>query len=207
VIAVGVGASRGCPAAELAALVDAGLADAGVAADEVAVLASAELKADEPAVLALAADRGWPLRTFAAADLAAVAVPTPSAAVARHTGTPSVAEASALLAAAPARLLVLKLRSAHATCAVAVRRASRPPAAPARAAVVYAATTDCKGCGACLKTCPERALRPAPAGFVAAGGPPLLTLVERCTGCGECLEICPADAFVALTAKEAPWPA
>ncbi|MDX6684444.1 MAG: cobalt-precorrin hydrolase / cobalt-factor methyltransferase / precorrin-3B [Baekduia sp.] len=199
-IAVGVGASRGCPAAELAALVDAALTGAGLASGEVAVLASADLKADEPAVLALAAQRGWPLRTFAAAELAAVAVPTPSATVARHTGTPSVAEAAALLAAAPAELLVLKRRSAHATCAVAARRAGDT-------GLVYAATTDCKGCGACLKTCPERALRPAPPGFVAAGGPPLLTLVDRCTGCGECLEICPADAFVALTPEEAPWPA
>jgi ferredoxin len=60
---------------------------------------------------------------------------------------------------------------------------------------VYVATNACKGCGACLPTCPERALRPAD---TSAGGPPLLTLVERCTGCGECMEICPADAFVEL---------
>jgi ferredoxin len=71
-------------------------------------------------------------------------------------------------------------------------------------ALVYAATADCKGCGACLRTCPERALRPSPPSF---DGPPLLTLVDKCTGCGECLEICPADAFVALRPEEAPWPA
>ena len=118
-IAVGVGASRGCPAAELAALVDAGLRAADLAAEQVHVLASADVKADEPAVLALAAARGWRLQTFPAQHLAAVAVPTPSATVARHVGTPSVAEASALLAAAPAELLVAKQRSAHATCAIA----------------------------------------------------------------------------------------
>ena len=56
----------------------------------------------------------------------------------------------------------------------------------------FIATTQCRGCGACLRTCPERALRPADP---RDGGPPLLTLVDRCTGCGECLEICPADAF------------
>src|SRR4051794_4594622 len=71
-------------------------------------------------------------------------------------------------------------------------------------AMIYAATLDCKGCGACLKTCPERALRPAPGWFE---GPPLLTLIDKCTGCGECLEICPADAFVALAPEEALWPA
>jgi cobalt-precorrin 5A hydrolase len=125
VIAVGVGASRGCPPAELAALVDAGLRAAGVASADVRVLASADIKADEPAVLALAHARGWPLQTFAATTLAAVDVPTPSATVARHVGTPSVAEASALLAAAPAQLLVSKQRSAHATCAIARTEASR----------------------------------------------------------------------------------
>jgi cobalamin biosynthesis protein CbiG len=121
VIAVGVGASRGCPADELAGLVDASLRAAGIGSAAVLALASADVKADEPAVLALAAERGWPLRTFGAAALARVAVPTPSATVARHVGTPSVAEASALLAAAPAELLVAKQRSRHATCAIAAR--------------------------------------------------------------------------------------
>ena len=62
---------------------------------------------------------------------------------------------------------------------------------------VFSATHDCRGCGACLATCPERALRPAPPAWD----------VERCTGCGECMEICPADAFVEVAAGEAPWPA
>ena len=49
--------------------------------------------------------------------LAAVPVPTPSPIVARHVGTPSVAEAAALLSGT--RLLVAQARSEHATCAVA----------------------------------------------------------------------------------------
>jgi cobalt-precorrin 5A hydrolase/cobalt-precorrin 5A hydrolase/precorrin-3B C17-methyltransferase len=192
VIAVGVGASRGCPADELAALVDGALRAARVGPRRRVALASADLKADEPAVVALATRRGWPLRTFPSSALATVDVPTPSATVARHVGTPSVAEAAALLATAPGRLLVTKRRSKHATCAVAATES------------VYVATAECKGCGACLRTCPERALRPAPPSF---DGPPLLTLVDRCTGCGECLEICPADAFAACPPEEAPWPA
>jgi NAD-dependent dihydropyrimidine dehydrogenase PreA subunit len=57
---------------------------------------------------------------------------------------------------------------------------------------LFLATDACAGCGACLRTCPERALRPA-----APGSPsPLLTLADRCTGCGECAEICPVDALV-----------
>lgn len=69
---------------------------------------------------------------------------------------------------------------------------------------VFLATTACKGCGACLATCPERAIRPAGGGWLAAGGPPLITLADRCTGCGECAEICPADAFTIVPSLERP---
>ena len=59
---------------------------------------------------------GVPLHTHTAEALAAVDVPPPSAVVARHVGTPSVAEAAALLSGT--RLLVPKTRSEQATCAV-----------------------------------------------------------------------------------------
>jgi ferredoxin len=48
-------------------------------------------------------------------------------------------------------------------------------------------TADCRGCGACLRTCPEHAIRPH--------GEPLVVLDELCTQCGECVEVCPADAI------------
>jgi electron transport complex protein RnfB len=46
-------------------------------------------------------------------------------------------------------------------------------------------TAECQGCGACLLTCPEHAIRPSPR---------LVVLDELCTRCGECIEVCPADA-------------
>jgi len=49
----------------------------------------------------------------------------------------------------------------------------------------------CQGCGACLLTCPEHAIRPR-AGATAA----TLTVTDSCTGCGECAEVCPVDAIV-----------
>ena len=49
-----------------------------------------------------------------------------------------------------------------------------------------AADLRCTGCGACLATCPERAL-------VAAPRRPLV-VVERCTDCLACVEVCPSDA-------------
>ena len=45
----------------------------------------------------------------------------------------------------------------------------------------------CQGCGACLLTCPEHAIRPA--------GGTLVVLDHLCSGCGECIEICPVDAI------------
>lgn len=120
-IAVGAGCSAGCPPEELLALVTGALADAGVRPGDVAALASIDLKAEERALLAAAELHDWPLAWFTAAQLRDVPVATPSSVVASHVGTPSVAEAAALLAAAPARLVVTKRRSAHATCAVARR--------------------------------------------------------------------------------------
>jgi len=49
-------------------------------------------------------------------------------------------------------------------------------------------TAACRGCGACLLTCPEHAIRPGVSG-------PLVALGDLCTGCGECVEVCPADAI------------
>jgi electron transport complex protein RnfB len=60
----------------------------------------------------------------------------------------------------------------------------------------------CVGCGACLRTCPEHAVRPGPPqfpgdspGFPGAGGRVPAIIVDRCTGCSECMEVCPVDAI------------
>jgi cobalamin biosynthesis protein CbiG len=121
VIVVGVGCSLGCSTEELLALIDASLdeLDELGAGEPVAMLATVDRRAHEPGVVAAARTRGWPLTTFAAHQLAAVDVPTPSDVVAAHVGTPSVAEAAAVLAAGPGTLVLSKRRSAHATCAIA----------------------------------------------------------------------------------------
>ncbi len=115
---VGVGASRGAAADEIGELIDATLAELGLSARSVRYLATAEVKADEPGVLAAAAGRGWRVVTFPASRLAAVPVPNPSEVVRRAVGTPSVAEAAALMEAG-STLLAAKRASAHATVAVA----------------------------------------------------------------------------------------
>jgi cobalt-precorrin 5A hydrolase/precorrin-3B C17-methyltransferase len=115
---VGVGASRSAPAAEIGQLIDEVLVDLGVSPRSVRYIATADVKADEPGLQAAAAMRGWRVVTFAAERLAAVAVPNPSEVVRRAVGTPSVAEAAALIHPG-ATLLAAKRASAHATVAVA----------------------------------------------------------------------------------------
>lgn len=98
---VGLGCDRGVLLETLREAVQAALADAGAHAGQVVAAASITLKQDEAALLALAAENGWPLHFYEAHELAAVEVPHPSETVRRYTGTPSVSEAAALLAAGP----------------------------------------------------------------------------------------------------------
>jgi precorrin-3B C17-methyltransferase/precorrin-6Y C5,15-methyltransferase (decarboxylating) CbiT subunit len=130
-VAIGLGCSSATTPAEVTALheaLDVEVADhaavlGGRAPDR--VVATIDARADHPAIVAAAGSR--PLLAFPPLLLAAVEVPHPSAAVAAAVGTPSVAEAAALLAAGPgARLLVGKRTSAGATGAVAVGPGRRP---------------------------------------------------------------------------------
>ncbi len=116
-VVVGVGASKGVPAEEVLALVEAALREAGLPVTSVAELATVQAKAGEPGVVAAARRLGVPLVTYGAGELARVGVPHPSDSARTAVGTPSVAEAAALLRGGA--LLVPKRRSARATCAVA----------------------------------------------------------------------------------------
>ena len=98
-VALGFGCDRGTPLDTLQQAVDAALNLARAGSADVAHMASIDLKIDEPGLRALAERHDWPMHFYSAAELAAVAVPHPSETVRKHTGTPSVAEAAALLAA------------------------------------------------------------------------------------------------------------
>jgi cobalt-precorrin 5A hydrolase/precorrin-3B C17-methyltransferase len=127
ILALGVGCERGADTAELQALVDATLADAGLAPDALAAIGSLDVKSDEEAVLACAQRLGLPARFFTAAELEAQAprLANPSEAVFREVGCHGVAEGAALALAGPeAELIVPKTKSKRATCAVA--RSPRP---------------------------------------------------------------------------------
>lgn len=98
---VGLGCDRGVALQTVREAVQAALAQAGAQPQQVVAAASIVLKKDEAALLALAEELGWPLHFYEAAALAQVDVPHPSETVRRYTGTPSVSEAAALLAAGP----------------------------------------------------------------------------------------------------------
>lgn len=120
VVALGLGCSSSATAVEVDAVAADALAAAGVGAPD--IVATIDRRRTHPAM----ADR-QPL-AFGPLLLASVDVPNPSTAVEAAVGTPSVAEAAALLAAGPgARLVVSKQRGATATAAVAVGRASAVP--------------------------------------------------------------------------------
>ena len=103
------------------------LAERGLAWEAVAGLASIDLKQDEAAFQTLAAQFHWPLRFFRADQLSQLSVPNPSTVVAQAVGTPSVAEAAALLAAESQTLVVPKqvFKGDEGACTIAVARAAQ----------------------------------------------------------------------------------
>jgi ferredoxin len=55
-------------------------------------------------------------------------------------------------------------------------------------------TDACTACGACLATCPERALRRAPR--------KPLVIDDLCTACWDCVGICPTGAILEVPILE-----
>ena len=119
-IAIGIGCRKGCEASEIVELVRR--ASAGFGARSGMRLFTMAEKQGEAGLIEAAVLLGLPLVFLPRAALAAVemAVQTRSERVVALFGTPSVAEAAALAGAgAGARLLVPRLASACATCAIA----------------------------------------------------------------------------------------
>jgi cobalt-precorrin 5A hydrolase len=110
VIVVGVGSRRGVSVGELRAAVDAVLGEAGLGPGDVTSLATIDRRAGDLGVRELVLDLGWRLAGWSAVELARQGVPHPSPGVGAAVGTPSVAEAAALLAAGPGSELIVPKR-------------------------------------------------------------------------------------------------
>lgn len=79
-----------------------------------------DVKADEPFVGMLEDEYDKEVVFFTADELAAVEVPNPSDTVAKHVGTPSVCEASAILGSNHGKLIIPKVKGKNWTAALAI---------------------------------------------------------------------------------------
>lgn len=105
-LVIGTGSSSAADPESLWRLARAQLESRGLDINAVGLVATVNRKLNEPAVEQLAARLDVQLRGFEPQALAAVKVPNPSEAAMRAVGTPSVAEAAALLAAGSGSVLL-----------------------------------------------------------------------------------------------------
>jgi cobalt-precorrin 5A hydrolase/precorrin-3B C17-methyltransferase len=115
-LVLGIGSSSGVSVEELDELITTTLAQQRLSARSVSFVATVDAKANEYGILDMCARTGWSLVTHAAEDLAQQDVPNPSQHPLNAVGTPSVAEAAAMM---HGDLIVEKTKSAMATVAVA----------------------------------------------------------------------------------------
>lgn len=99
VLWVGIGCERDTPKSLIETAVQTACRSHHLAEAAIAGVATIDIKANEVGIVELCQERQWALRCFPADDLRQVPVPTPSTVVETEVGTPSVAEAAAILAA------------------------------------------------------------------------------------------------------------
>jgi len=99
VLWVGIGCERGTSRELIEMGIEQVMLRNHFAVGAIAGIATIDIKEDEVGLVELCRDRLWPLRTFPAEVLRSVKVPHPSKVVEQEVGTPSVAEAAAIIAA------------------------------------------------------------------------------------------------------------
>jgi cobalt-precorrin 5A hydrolase len=126
-IVAGIGCGRGTSAEDIVSLIAVALSDFGIAQKNLTAIATESSKADERGIADAAQSLSIPVLRCQMADLGRVAdqVLTRSLRVQEIKGVPSVAEASALVAAGPnARLLGARVAANKVTCAIAIGEGS-----------------------------------------------------------------------------------
>ncbi len=122
-LVLGMGCERGAEASELVALAEAALSAGGFASGDIVLLVSIASRRDEPGILAVAGHFSIPVHFFSADEIEAETprLENPSELVFARVGCHGVAEGAALAAVGgEGRLIVPKLKSAHATAALAI---------------------------------------------------------------------------------------
>ena len=108
VLWVGIGCERGTATELIETAIRETCQQYHLAPEAIAGIASIDLKGDEVGILNACQNLNLPFKTFSATELKQVEVPTPSEIVRQEVGTPSVAEAAAMIAANSSKLLVTK---------------------------------------------------------------------------------------------------
>ncbi len=124
VLWIGIGCERNTSKELIANSLNNLLESRNLSKYSIAGLATVDIKKDEKGILELAEEKNLPIKFFRKEDLLTIIVPNPSSVVENEIGTPSVAEASCLLAAGEeSKLLeekrIFKNQSGAVTIAVA----------------------------------------------------------------------------------------
>jgi cobalt-precorrin 5A hydrolase len=122
-IVAGIGCGRETSSEDIVSLIAVALSNFGIARENLTAIATESSKADECGIAGAARSLSIPVLSCPVADLGRVAdqVLTRSLRVQAIKGVPSIAEASALVAAGPnARLLGARVAANKVTCAIAV---------------------------------------------------------------------------------------
>jgi cobalt-precorrin 5A hydrolase len=126
-IVAGIGCGRGTSCEDILSLIVATLSNFGIAQENLTAIATESSKADERGIASAARSLSLPIVRCSIAELGRVAdqVLTRSLRVQEIKGVPSIAEASALIAAGPnARLLGARVAANRVTCAIAIGEGS-----------------------------------------------------------------------------------
>lgn len=126
-IVAGIGCGRETSSEDIVSLIAATLSNLGIARENLTAIATETSKADERGIAGAARSLSVPVVRCPVAELGLVAdrVLTRSSRVQEIKGVPSIAEASALLAAGSnARLLGARVAANKVTCAIAIGEGS-----------------------------------------------------------------------------------
>ena len=99
VLWVGIGCERGTSKQVIADAIDKVFRENQFALSAIAGIATIDIKSDEVGLVELCQERNFTLKTFSSEILNKITVPNPSEIVEHEVGTPSVAEAAAIVAA------------------------------------------------------------------------------------------------------------
>ncbi len=129
---IGIGCERNTSGTLLERSLDTSLSKLGIAKESIAGFASVDRKSDEIELIALVEKNNWPIRFFTSEELSSMKVPNPSETVMKEIGSPSVAEASSLLASGEGGKLLLEKNVSYANkselgaVTIAIAQAKKP---------------------------------------------------------------------------------